>query len=143
MLSPKFPYRGNQIILSSGRVILHSKDDAIFLFGKEAVGISSPKTINLDANEKILFNCPKIELGNKAETLGEPIILGRSFTRELKRVVIKLQEAAVAMAQASESDLATSMYLLQESGAALADQLEIFSNVLTNEDTLSDNTFTR
>lgn len=143
MFSPKFPYKGNQIIISSGRVTIHSKDDAVFLFGKQAVGLSSPKTINLDANEKILLSCSKIELGSKAEALGEPVILGKTFTRELKRVMEQLQIAATFMAQASESDVATSMFYIQSAGAALADQVEVFNNVLTREETLSKNTFTR
>jgi hypothetical protein len=143
MFAPKFPYTGNQIILSSGRVMIHSKDDAIFLFGKQAVGISSPKTINLDANEKILLSSPKIELGARAETAGEPVILGKTFTRELKRVMDQLYIAGTFLSQASESDLATTMFLIQSAGASLADQVEIFKNVLEREETLSKNTFTR
>jgi hypothetical protein len=143
MFAPKFPYTGNQIILSSGRVMIHSKDDAIFLFGKQAVGISSTKTINLDANEKILLSCSKIELGAKAETSGEPVILGKTFTRELKRVMDQLYIAATFLSQASESDLATTMFLIQSAGASLADQVETFKNVLEREETLSKNTFTR
>lgn len=143
MFSPKFPYTGNQIILSSGRVIVHAKDDAVFILGKQAVGISSPKTINLDANEKILLNCSKIELGERAETSGEPVILGKTFTRELKRVMDQLHTAAVFMSQASESDVATSMFYIQSAGTALADQIETFQNVLEREETLSKNTFTR
>jgi hypothetical protein len=143
MLTPQFPYKGNQIIISSGRVIVHAKDDAVFILGKQAVGISSPKTINLDSNEKILLNCSKIELGYKAETQGEPITLGKTFTRELNRVMTQLYDVAVLLSQVSESDVATSMFYISTAGAALADQVAIFQNVLTNEDALSDNTFTR
>jgi hypothetical protein len=143
MFAPKFPYTGNQIILSSGRVMIHSKDDAIFLFGKQAVGISSTKTINLDANEKILLSCPKIELGARAETAGEPVILGKTFTRELKRVMDQLYIASVFLSQASESDVATSMLYISTAGDILAGQVETFQNVLAREETLSKNTFTR
>ena len=143
MFAPKFPYTGNQIILSSGRVMIHSKDDAIFLFGKQAVGISSTKTINLDANEKILLSCPKIELGDRAESKGEPVILGKTFTRELKRVMDQLYVAAVFLSQASESDVATSMLYISTAGDILAGQVETFQNVLAREETLSKNTFTR
>ena len=83
MFKPVFPYKGNQLILTSDRVTLHSKTDAIFLFGKEAVSLSSVKTINLDSKEKILLDSKIIELGPKAQTLGEPIILGETFTTQL------------------------------------------------------------
>ena len=62
MFKPVFPYKGNQLILTSDRVTIYSKNDAVFIFGKEAVSISSVKTINLDANEKILINCTKIRI---------------------------------------------------------------------------------
>jgi len=143
MFSPQFPYTGNQIIISSGRVMIHSKSDAVFILGKEAVGISSPKTINLDANEKILLNCTKIELGDRAEVLGEPVILGRTFTRELKRVMDTLHVASVSLAQASSTDVATSMYEIQKAGTKLAQSVETFRNFLKNQVALSKNTFTR
>ena len=59
MLNPKFPFDGNQVILTSDRVTLHSKTDGVFLFGKGMVALSSTQTINLDANEKILLDCEK------------------------------------------------------------------------------------
>ena len=71
---PQFPYKGDQIILSSDRVLLHSKNDSVFLFGKQAVSLSSTKTINLDAIDKVLISTNKIELGNEAEALGEPLV---------------------------------------------------------------------
>ena len=67
MYRPVFPYKGNQLILTSDRVTLHAKNDAIFLFGKQAVGLSSPNTINLDAGTKIILAGPVVELGNKAK----------------------------------------------------------------------------
>lgn len=143
MFAPQFPYKGNQIIISSGRVLVHSKDDAVFILGKQAVSLSSPKTINLDASIKILINSTKIELGDRAETLGQPVILGRAFSRELKRLVDQIYDTGVLLAQVSESDLASSMFLIQSAGKSLANQAETFSNVLQREETLSKNTFTR
>ena len=32
---PEFPYRGNQIIIDSGRVLLNSKEDSTFILGKK------------------------------------------------------------------------------------------------------------
>ena len=86
MYTPQFPYKGNQVILTSDRVMIHSKNDAIFIFGKQAVSLSSPQTINLDASQKILLDSPKIELGHKAETDGEPVILGKTFNRQLTQL---------------------------------------------------------
>jgi hypothetical protein len=75
MYTPKFPYTGNQVIITSGRVTHHSYDDFIFLFGKKGVAISSPSTFTVDANEKTIIASPKIELGFNAI---EPVLLGRT-----------------------------------------------------------------
>ena len=56
MFNPKFPYDGNQLILTSDRIMAHSKNDGIFLFGNKMIALSSIQTINLDANEKILLD---------------------------------------------------------------------------------------
>ena len=109
MITPEFPYKGNQIILSSNRIILNSKSDAIFLFGSSAVGLSSTQTINLDAKEKILLDAPKIELGHEAEVVGEPVVLGIALSRKLIKILNSLSEAGILLAQVSEGNLGASM----------------------------------
>ena len=74
---PEFPYLGEQIIINSGRVILNSKDDSVFLFGKKAIGFSSAGTINFDADESIIMNASNIYLGIGAE---EPLVKGTQLT---------------------------------------------------------------
>ena len=74
---PDFPYLGEQIIINSGRVILNSKDDSVFLFGKKAIGFSSAGTINFDADESVIVNAPKLYLGIGAE---EPLVKGTQLT---------------------------------------------------------------
>lgn len=73
---PDFPYLGEQIIINSGRVILNSKDDSIFLFAKKAIGFSSAGTINFDTNSKVIINSPKIYLGLDAK---EPLVKGNQL----------------------------------------------------------------
>lgn len=83
MYTPQFPYLGNQVIITSGRVTHHSYDDFIFLFGKKGVALSSPATFTVDANERTIIASPKIELGYQAETAGEPLMLGRTTAQQL------------------------------------------------------------
>ena len=73
---PEFPYRGNQIIIDSGRVLLNSKEDSTFIVGKKAVGISSGGTINIDSDGKCIINSPQIDLGLNAT---HPVIYGDDF----------------------------------------------------------------
>jgi hypothetical protein len=71
--TPEFPYLGEQIIINSGRVILNSKDDSIFLFSKKAIGFSTEGTINFDSDDKAIINSPEIYLGLDAK---EPLVKG-------------------------------------------------------------------
>lgn len=138
--NPQFPYSGEQIILSADRVTLHSKNDAIFIFGKQAVGLSSVKTINLDANQEILLYCKKITLGQNAS---QPLILGRFFNTKLKSFVEEIKSVSVLLAQCSESELGTSMQSIASAGKKLNSACEALLNVIKNESFLSKNTYTK
>ena len=143
MYSPQFPYKGNQIILSSDRVMLHSKTDAIFLFGKQAVSLSSVKTINLDANEGIKLYSENVELGIRAKSLGQPVVLGRTLNTQLIQLLSNIAQAGVLLAQASESDLGASMQLIADAGKLLNQEASRLYQALNSEIILSKNTFTR
>jgi hypothetical protein len=120
MLSPQFPYKGNQLILSSDRVLLHAEKDAIFLFGKEAIGLSSTKTINLDANEKVLIACDKIELGYKAEAEGEPVVLGNQLNEQLILLLQSIEKAGDELQKANTKDLGSTMDAIRSAGYYLS-----------------------
>jgi hypothetical protein len=142
---PQFPFRGNQIILSSDRVMLHSKSDAIFLFGKEAVSLSSTKTVNLDATEGILLDSQVVELGSKARALGQPVILGFSFNRQMVLMAKKIANAGLLLSQVSESDLGGSMQAIASAGQILNKEGTRMANLLNSPKSpvLSQTTYTR
>lgn len=112
----EFPYKGDQIILSSERVLLHSKKDAIFLFGKLAVSLSSTKTINLDSVEGVHIYTPIIELGKQARSLGEPVVLGTSLVVQLSLLLLQLQMAGQKLSSVSSEDLGGSMQKIRTAG---------------------------
>ena len=56
MYVPEFPYIGNQAIIKSDRVVLMGDKDSVFLFGNEAVSLSSKHTVNLDAKDKVIIS---------------------------------------------------------------------------------------
>jgi hypothetical protein len=143
MYSPQFPYKSDQVIISSDRVLLHSKNDAIFLFGKQAVSLSSPQTINLDASQKVLIDSPKIELGHKAEQDGEPVVLGEKLNEQLLDLTIAIQTAAVMLSQASTTNLGAAMQSIRNAGQILYDASENSKVYIQEKITLSKNTFTR
>lgn len=143
MYSPQFPYKGNQVILSSDRVMLHSKNDAIFIFGKQAVSLSSPQTINLDATQKVLIDSPKIELGHKAEVDGEPVVLGDRLNNILLDLTIAVQQSAVMLKQVSSTNLGASMESIRDAADILYNVSQDLRGAIENKYLLSSNTFTK
>lgn len=105
MFKPEFPYKGNQVIISSGRVTHHSKDDFIFLFGKKGVSISSPATFTVDANEKTIITSPLIELGLRARLEGDPVMLGEKTAAQLGQLIDTLVSLAKGLSALNESNL--------------------------------------
>lgn len=151
MLNPQFPYKGNQLILSSDRVLLHSKEDAVFIFGKAAIGLSSTQTINLDANEKVLIACDKIELGYKAESQGQPVVLGNELNRQLINLLIELSIAGDQLQLANTTNLGLAMIAIHSAGEKISAACRSLKTLLQKTDEsgkpdspiLSKNTFTR
>lgn len=98
---PEFPYLGNQIIINSGRVILNSKDDSVFIFGKNAIGLSSAGTINFDSDDKMIINSPEIYLGLDAK---EPLVKGEQLSLLLDELFQSLTDLSEQLSQAQDSN---------------------------------------
>ena len=140
-----FPYKSNQIILSSDRVTLHSKSDAIFLFGKQAVSLSTTNTINLDAINGVKIDSPNIELGREAKVLGEPVVLGRTLTTQLEVLLSNIMQAGAELRKVSSENaqLGASMQSIAGAGKLLYNAAQSLQTSLIAESILSKNTFTR
>lgn len=143
MYKPQFPYLGNQVIITSGRVTHHSYDDFIFLFGKKGVSISSPATFTVDANERTIVASPKIELGYEAETRGEPVLLGKSTVDQLGRVLDSLKSLSNALSKMTEKELETAIPEIVSTSKVLADTAGVVKALLQSPVCLSNNTFTK
>jgi hypothetical protein len=144
MYTPQFPYKGNQVIISSGRTLMHSYDDFAFIFGKKGVAISSPTTFTVDAGERAILASPKIELGYQAEKAGEPILLGRTTTVQLNRLLIALQEMSDALNKIAvgEEDMASAVAEIVKTTKVLSDVAKSVNGRLQT-DCLSKNTYTK
>ncbi len=64
---------GNQIFLTSDRIIFNAKKQEIIGFSKEGIGFSSEKAIALDAGQVVEMESKKISLGIDAVS---PVLLG-------------------------------------------------------------------
>jgi hypothetical protein len=142
MYVPQFPYTGNQVIITSGRVTHHSYDDFIFLFGKKGVAISSPATFTVDANERSIIASPKIELGYQAEAKGEPVLLGRSTAVQLGFLLDAIQNLSDALSKMSAEQLETSIAGILQTSVVLSGTAKTVKAQL-NSACLSKNTYTK
>jgi len=102
---PSFPYKGAQIVVTSDRVVIYSKNDSIFLFGKKAIGLSSPGRINIDTNEGTTVNAPEIELGLNAKVDGEPITKATTLITLLADLLVSLESSANSLSNLSATAL--------------------------------------
>ena len=118
--TPEFPYKQNQIILTSDRVVLHSKSDSIFLFGKQAVGVSTNGTFNVDARVGMTVATPIIELGADAKLIGHPVLKSKAFVRQLDRLLTQIESFAEAMTQLKSDSIG-----LAESIPVIVSQAEV------------------
>ena len=141
MYKPDFPYLGNQAIISSGRVIIHSKNDFIFLFGKKGIAISSPATFTVDADERTIIASPKIELGYQAEANGNPVFLGTKTSKRLAEVLDALAVFSAAIANLSAGESETAIAAILKSAVVLNDAATRVSSSLIPE-CLSKTTYT-
>ena len=142
MYVPQFPYTGNQVIISSGRVVHHSYDDFIFLFGKKGVAISSPATFTIDANERTIIASPKIELGYQAEKDGDPILLGGKTVEQLGDLLTAIKKLSDALIKMSEKELETSIPGIVNASKVLSSQATTIKSQL-EINCLSKSTFTK
>ena len=143
MFIPKFPYLGNQVIITSGRVTHHSYDDFIFLFGKKGVSISSPASFTVDANERTNKASPKIELGYQAESKGEPVMLGRSTALQLGFLIDAIVNMSDALNKLTAEQPETAIAGIVQTTTVLSDTAKTVKAQLGGSTCLSQNTFTK
>lgn len=76
-------FKGNQIVIDSGRLVLHAKDDNLLLNSKNSIGLSA-NTVNIDGSSNISLDSTEIYLGNRAQ---EPVLKGDSTVKLLEDVL--------------------------------------------------------
>lgn len=124
MYSPDFQnFNQNQLLLSSDRITLYSKKDSVFILGSQAVSLSSKKTINLDAVEKVVVYAPKIELGENAT---HPLVWGDQLNSQLLFLLDSLMVASKKMYNVSgqEKEIMNSMEKIKGAGQIIFESCE-------------------
>lgn len=94
-------FSGKQIILNSGRLVFNANNDNILLSSFKSINLNSQESINIDT-PKIIIQSDKIFLG-KEDLATEPLMLGNATISLLKTLISSLQHLTMVMKTAQTS----------------------------------------
>ena len=119
-------FQNNQIVLDSGRIVLHAKQDSIFLNSLNSISFEST-TINLDSTEYLSIDAPEVYIGSNAV---EPAVLGDSTEALLRKVLDLLTEIGTQFTKATTP--ATAVAVLAGLGAYIPAQVNTIASRLNS-----------
>jgi hypothetical protein len=90
-------YEGEQIVLSSGRLVFNSRSDSTFISSRQYINLSAGDKVTIDVgpidsdNEENMFlvNAPRVQFGLDKNGVAEPIVKGE----QLDQIMTQLMEA--------------------------------------------------
>lgn len=97
-------YNGNQVILTSDRLIFNTKSDNIFFTAKKDIVLSSGGDIHVnvgpsgDSSNQFILNSPKIKLGMNGL---QPVPKGDNLNNMLTQLMSSLNNLATNLASAT------------------------------------------
>jgi hypothetical protein len=127
----EFPYKGNQAIVCSDRVMLYSKKENVLLYSKQEIGISAIKPVNIYSSENIIVNSPKICFGDEFAT--ESAMLGDSFTTQLVRMLENLKNAGNRLQGASTTNPGAAAQSIRIAGKEIENATNVMINYLNDK----------
>lgn len=92
-------YKGNQIIINSGRLYFNAYNEGAFISATEGIGINS-KYVGIDGEDYIGLDAKKIYLGTKAQKEKEPVLKGQTTTDWLDDFISQFESLIKGMATA-------------------------------------------
>ena len=80
-------YSGNQLIISSGRLVFNSSVDHILFSSKKSINLNAVTSVNIDAPDTIIQS-NNVYLGSKDAT--QPVLLGNTTVQLLNQLITSL-----------------------------------------------------
>ena len=80
-------YSGNQLIISSGRLVFNSSVDHILFSSKKSINLNAVTSVNIDAPDTIIQS-NNVYLGSKDAT--QPVLLGNTTVQLLNQLITNL-----------------------------------------------------
>ena len=111
-------FKGNQVLINSGRLFFNAKEEGIFLSAAEQIGFNS-KEIGLDADKYIALDSKKIYLGVEGFRENEPVLKGQSSIDWLDDFISQFETIVKGMATAPPAPPAFVAKMVATSNALL------------------------
>ena len=87
-------YTGAQCILAGDRLIFNAREKEIFMFAGGGIALASHAGVTIDSSNQINLAAGVINIGNNAETNGEPVVLGEDL-RQMFLEMFNIMEDAL------------------------------------------------
>ena len=136
-------YSGEQVLISSGRLVFNSRNDSVFLNAKQYINLSAAEKITIDIGESdsdneenmFLINAPRTQIGLDKDGTPEPIVKGDALDNVLTDLMTALstystmvQAAAIVPGPLMAMMLAPATAFLQGRFQAIKIDLENFKS---------------
>lgn len=90
-------YRGAQALLTSDRVVINAKKEALLLSSITSLGLNTEGTLNLDSKEECCIDSPAVYIGRNAK---QPILYGNQVESFLETLIKILEDISKDMSKA-------------------------------------------
>jgi hypothetical protein len=131
-------YTGEQIVLSSGRLVFNSRTNDIYLNGKRYINLSAGDKVTIDVGDidsddemnMFLVNAPRIQFGIDKNGVAEPIVKGEQLDEILSQLMetLAMYSDMVAATVAVPSTVVTSATFLKGRLQGIKANLENFKS---------------
>ena len=130
--SPASEYQGNQIILTSGRLILNSQSDGILISSPEVIHLSSGNSVNIDCTNHVVFSTGEVYLGDR--NAEERAVLGDQLILRLRLLLEVLEGTGQALKNANADGIAIES--LNSIGPSLVEAVKDFKTATEGDNPL-------
>lgn len=123
-------YQGNQILLTSGRLVLNAQSDGVLISSPNVIHLSSGDSIHMDCGDKIVLSSQKVYLGDR--NAEERAVLGDQLVNNLKLLLEVLEGVGLALTDANADKVPVGS--LNSIGPSLVAVVKDFKMVIKGDD---------
>lgn len=111
-------FKGNQVVINSGRLYFNAKEEGAFISAVESIGFNA-KVIGIDADDYVGLDAKKLYLGTQAFKEKEPVLLGETSIAWLDDHLSQFETIVKGMATAPPAPPAFVAKMIATSNAVL------------------------